>query len=349
MKIAGETQIREGMRANDSYPMISVVIPMKNEEEHITRCLQSVIDGDYPNELIEVLVVDGGSNDRSLKIVDNFAAKCPNVRLLGGPGINCPAAMNIGIREARGNVISKIDAHGYVAQDFLRNSAKYLLEDGDIKCVGGPIRPLATTSMAQANALARSSIFGVARGTYSIAEKSQFVDTVQCGTYKRDVFGSIGLFDESLQFGEDEEINWRIRKKGYKIFSTPEICFFYFPRDSFHGLFRQYYNYGDARVRVIRKHRSFFRMKHIIPTMFLMALFITGILATFSQVFSVMFTATAAAYLTTSLTFSVLIGARHGFRHLVLLPISFGALHFGYGLGCLTGIMRLCAQKLLSK
>jgi glycosyltransferase involved in cell wall biosynthesis len=332
-------------KEDDNRPTISVVIPMKNEEKHITRCLESVVDQDYPKELIEVMVVDGGSDDNSLGIVKRFVERHPNVKLMGGAGVNCPAAMNIGIRSARGKLVSKIDAHGYVASDFLRMGEKYLYSEKDIKCVGGPISPVAQTIIAGANALARSSRFGVGKGIYSIGGEANFVDTVQCGMYEKNIFTQVGLFDEELQFGEDEEINWRIREKGYKIFSTPEIRFFYYPRDSFRKLFKQYYNYGLARVRVIQKHPNFLRIKHVIPTMFVLALLLSGILGAFSELFLWVLMAITAAYLTMSLFSSVLISAKEGFKYLGLLPVSFAALHFGYGMGFGYGLIRMWAEK----
>ncbi len=328
-----------------NLPTVTVIIPMRNEEKHIARCLHSVISQDYPKELIEVIVVDGGSNDGSMKIVRELAEGHSNIRLIGGPGVNCPAAMNIGIKNAVGELISKIDAHGYVASDFLRMSAKHLSIEENVKCVGGPIGPVAETMIAKANVRARSSIFGVGRGIYSAGEKPQFVDTVQCGIYKKDIFGEIGLFDESLQFGEDEEINWRIRKKGYKILSTPEIKFFYFPRNSFRQLFKQYYNYGVARVKVIQKHPDFSNIKHIVPTTFILALFSTGILAIFSSLFLTVFWGIVGLYLIVSLAFSTIISRKEGFKYLGLMPISFAALHFGYGIGFARGIIGLCLHK----
>ncbi len=336
-------RVMTGQIASDNLPTISVIIPMKNEEEYIGRCLQSVLDQDYPEELIEVIVVDGGSNDSSLEIVKKLAEEHPNIELMGGPGVNCPAAMNIGIKSAAGELISKIDAHGYVASDFLRMSIEYLTEDEEIKCVGGPIRPVPETSIAEANAGARSSVFGVGKSGYSMNKKPQFVYTVQCGTYERSVFGEIGLFDESLQFGEDEEVNWRIRKRGYKIFATPDIRFFYVPRNSFGKLFRQYYNYGVARVKVIQRHPDFFRIKHIIPTVFIVTLFATGILGICSHFFLRLFVGSAIAYLIVSLAFSAVISSKRSWKYLGLLPISFAALHFGYGIGFARGIVGLCS------
>ncbi len=331
--------------ANDGLPTMSVIIPMKNEEEYIGRCVQSVLDQDYPEELIEVIVVDGGSSDSSVEIVKKLAEEHPHIKLMGGPGVNCPAAMNIGIKHAVGELISKIDGHGYVASDFLRMSAKYLSMKGETKCVGGPIRPVPENSIAEANAITRSSIFGVGKGAYSMREKPQFVESVQCGVYMRDILEEVGLFDESLQFGEDEEVNWRIRKRGYKIFATPDIRFFYFPRNSFRKLFKQYYNYGGARVKVIQKHPDFLRIKHIIPTAFIITLFATGILGIFDRFFFRLFLGSAIAYLMGSLAFSAAISSKQGWKHLGLLPISFAALHFGYGIGFAQGIARLCSVK----
>ncbi len=320
-------------------PVVSVIIPMRNEEKYIGGCLESVISQDYPKELIEVMVVDGASCDGSLEIVREFMEEHSNIKLLGGPGVNCPAAMNIGIREAAGDIIAKVDAHGYVASDFLRMSVKYLSGDGEIRCVGGPITPVVDTNVAKANAIARSSVFGVGKGVYSAGEKAQFVETVQCGVYKKGVFGVVGLFDESLQFGEDEEINWRIIISGCKILLTPEVRFFYFPRNSFRKLFRQYFNYGAARVKVVQKHPHFFNVKHVIPTAFFLALFGTGTLSLFSNLFGGLFLGIVLLYVIVSLGFSAVIGAKEGWKCICLLPVSFAALHLGYGMGFCCGIM----------
>jgi glycosyltransferase involved in cell wall biosynthesis len=318
---------------------------MRNEKEYIGHCLKSVVEQDYCNDLVEIIVVDGGSIDGSVEIVEKYMKEHSGIRLMGGPGVNCPAAMNIGIKNSNGGLISKVDAHGYVASDFLKMSAKHLCNEENIKCVGGPIIPVPKTIIAKANALARSSFFGVGKGVYSMGDKPQFVDTVQCGVYKKDIFNEIGLFDELLQFGEDEEINWRIRKRGYRIFSSPEIRFFYFPRNSFGKLFQQYSNYGILRAKVVWKHPDFFKIKHIIPTTFVFVLFVAAIFATFSSLFTKVFIGIVLLYVGVSLACSTVISAKEGWRYLGLLPISFAALHFGYGIGLVRGIVELCLHK----
>ncbi|MDY6987480.1 MAG: glycosyltransferase family 2 protein [Thermodesulfobacteriota bacterium] len=328
-----------------SFPRVTVVIPMRNEESYIGRCLESVLGQDYPEELIEVLVVDGGSTDGSLGVVKEISAAHSNVKVLGGSGVNCPAAMNMGIRDATGELIAKIDAHGYIAVDYVKTSGELLLKDEALKCVGGPINPVGEGRIGEASALARSSLFGVGRGVYSMGESTKWVDTVQCGVYKKGVFSEVGLFDESLQFGEDEEINWRIREKGYGILASPRVRFYYFPRSSVRKLYRQYYNYGVARVRVIRKHPRFLRIKHVVPPIFVLALCLSGVLALFCSLAMTAFIAVVLSYISICLTVSVAISAKEGWKHILFLPTCFAALHFGYGIGFLRGVMQLCLER----
>jgi glycosyltransferase involved in cell wall biosynthesis len=326
-------------------PKVSVVIPMKNESRYITKCLQSVVGQDYPSELVEIFVVDGGSHDGSVEIVKDFATRYGNIHLRGGKGINCPAGMNIGIREASGSIIAKVDAHGFIAKDYLSKCVQYLTQYEDVKCVGGLITPVPETVTERANALARASRFGVGRGIYSLQREAQFSDTVQCGVYQKDVLEEVGFFDEELQFGEDEELNWRIRKKGYRIFVTPEVQFYYIPRNTFCSLFKQYWNYGKLRIQVIKKHADFIRIKHLVPSVFIVCLILPMILAPFVMVFRFIFFSLLFAYIAGVIIVSLSIGAKGGWPLLWRLPVSFAALHFGYGFGFLDGIVEVLRSR----
>ncbi len=331
-----------------NLPFISVVIPLKNEVRFIKKCIDSILEQNYPADKLEIIICDGGSTDGSIEVVKKFAETVPTIKILGGPGVNCPAGMNIGIREARGHLVSKVDAHGYVAPDFLEMNAKYmeLYKDEGVKCAGGPILPLAETLIAKANVYARSCLFGVGGGVNNQSKEARFTDTVQCGTYRKDVFKEVGLFDESLQFGEDEEMNWRVVKAGYKIFSTPEVKFFYYPRDSFKKLYKQYSNYGFARVKVIRKHPDFLKIKHIAPSAFVVSLFVSGILAICDNLFVIPFLGIAGSYIIGSLLSSILISKKRGWVHFFVVPASFASLHFGYGLGFLKGTVEYFKERI---
>jgi len=323
-----------------SQPSVAVVIPMLNEQLWIELCVRSVLAQDYPKQVLEILVVDGGSTDRSLDIVRRLAKSYPSVRLLGGADLNCPAALNCGIRTTKADIVCKVDAHGYIAPDFVRTAVERLNGDGRLMCVGGPIRPVAHSLKAQSNSAARASRFGVGLGVNTLKLEDQLVDTVQCGAYRREIFDEVGGFDETLQFGEDEEMNWRIIQAGHRILFTPAMQFHYFPRESFRSFFLQYYRYGRARVQVMRKHPRFLNVKHIVPgalVIFLIATFAAIPLSPLAM--RILFT-TLFLYALCSFTASIAIARQKGSALLLTLPVSFACLHFGYGLGSLSGIHR---------
>jgi len=231
---------------------ITVIIPMFNEAGYIAKCIESVLAQTYPSHLIYIIVVDGGSTDGSTEIVDDYIANHQNIKLMGGPGVNCPTGMNIGVRNSVSDYIAKIDAHGYIQERYLSLCVDTLQSKQDVKCVGGLITPIPESDTGKANSIARSSVFGVGKGIYSAKRQDQYTDTVQCGVYERKALEEVGLFDDDLQFGEDEELNWRLRKSGYKIFANQAINFYYVPRNTLYKQFRQYFNYGKLRMRVVR-------------------------------------------------------------------------------------------------
>jgi cellulose synthase/poly-beta-1,6-N-acetylglucosamine synthase-like glycosyltransferase len=324
---------------DQGFPRVAVMIPMLNEERFIENCINSVLDQNYPKENLEILVVDGGSRDRSLDIVRELVSKHHCVRLLGATGLNCPAALNCAIAATEADILCKVDAHGYVEQDFLRTAVACFQRDRRLMCIGGPIRPLARSVVGLSNSVARTSKFGVGHGVNTLGqEEEQLVETVQCGAYRKEIFDAVGGFDETLQFGEDEEMNWRIIQAGHHILYTPSMRFYYFPRETFRSFFMQYHRYGRARVRVVRKHPRFLKGKHVVPSGFIVVLIAMLAASPFSENAMLFLLSASAAYSGCSLIASVSSVPRTRPVLVLLLPVSFACLHFGYGLGFLRGI-----------
>ena len=182
------------------------------------------------------------------------------------------AAMNVGIEASSGAYIAKVDGHGWVNPDFVTAAVAVLTADKYVGCVGGEIVPIADTEIERAIKVARFSRLGVGGGIYTARLVTHDIDTVQCGVYRTDVLRAIGGFDLNLQFGEDEEVNHRVRATGHRIVFEPRMRFYYHVRPTFRSLFRQYRNYGRARVAVVRKHPSFLRAKHLFPALLVSAL-----------------------------------------------------------------------------
>ncbi|AEH09708.1 MULTISPECIES: glycosyltransferase family 2 protein [Protofrankia] len=347
---------------------VDVVISTYDEERHVGRCLDAVLAQDYPAELVRIWLVDGGSRDRTVAIADERAAADQRLTVIAdGQRRALPTALNLAIRLSTNDLVAKVDAHGYPERDFLRRAVA-VLRDGpsDVACVGGRPRQHGDTRFGAAAALARTSHFGVGDSGYAGRTEHAFVDTVQCGVYRRAALERVGLFDPDMVYGEDEELNWRLRRAGYRIVLDTSIGFHYLARPSWRAVFRQYYRYGRARVRVCRAHHGMLRPRHLAPASFLLALVgLAGASACASRTHrAACATGTRAALAVAVLAYSAaaslsaamavgrarrdgpvpdttVVGGRpDGFPVMTARVMAcFGALHAGYALGTLRGVL----------
>ena len=322
----------------DHEPLVSVVMPVRNEAAHLARALAAIDAQTYPADRIELLVVDGGSTDGTVAIVRRRVEADPRTRLLGGPGVNTPLAMQIGIDAARGSIVAKVDGHGWVNEQFLAVAVAGLVGDQQVGCIGGIVAPVASTEVERAIAIGRFSRLGVGVGVYTLTQRAQDVETVQCGVYRRSALLESGGFDPALAFGEDEEANFRLRQRGWRIRLDPAMRFSYRVRPSMGALFRQYFRYGRARVAVVRRHPSFFRPKHATPAALILTLVGSALISiVFGRSLPVV-----AAWLGYGLLLIVggaWLAARAKFGRPDLVAAALLALHFGYGLGTLRGLV----------
>jgi succinoglycan biosynthesis protein ExoA len=308
-------------------PTVDIVMSTFNEERHIARCLEHVLGQDYPPELVRIWLVDGGSSDRTVEIARRVAD--PRLTVIAdGRRLNLPEALNLAIERSAGELVAKIDAHGYPERDFL-SRAVAAFESPDVGCVGGMPIQEGDTPFGEAVAAARGSSFGVGGGTYAIKGDRMSVDSVQCGVYRRSALERVGAFDPAMNFGEDDELNWRVVQAGYRILLDRRIGFHYITRPTWRAAYRQYRNYGEARVRVVQRHREFLRPHHLAP-----ALFVTGGAtlaagALVSPAARRLLAAGVAVYAGAAL-------AAAGGRPRV--ATAFAALHVGYGVGMLRAL-----------
>jgi GT2 family glycosyltransferase len=299
-----------------------------------------LVQSDYPADHLEVLVLDGGSDDGTRSVVLELARKSDLIRLLDNPRRVAAAAVNIGVQNASGDVIIILSAHGSVASDFVTQNVLYLSNTG-ADCVGGRIRSISHSFLGRTIALAMSSPFGVGNSLFRYSRKEQYVDTVAFGAYRRQVFEELGPFDESLAYNEDDEFSCRLRGQGGKIFLTPAIKSFYHTRTSLRQLWQQYFRYGQGKVRVIQRHPRAAMIRHFVPFAFVSTVLVVGLLGLVRPSFLSVCLVVLAVYGGASLLFSLGISARRGWRHLPVLPAAFACLHFGYGLGFLAGLLGL--------
>lgn len=318
----------------------SIISPIQNEEKYIDKCLNSLVKQDYDQNKYEILVIDGMSNDKTRAIVKEYESKFKNVKLFDNPNKTVPYALNLGIKKAKGNVIVRVDGHAAINVDYLKLCDKYLRLT-KAECVGGVIESINKTYIGKAIALAMSSPFGVGNVRFRTNGDAGFVDCLAFGAYRKEIFDKIGCFDEAFVRCQDDEFNYRLRKYGGKIFLTPEIKSYYYPRSNLIKLWRQYFQYGYWKIRVLEKHFKMMQIRQFVPPVFVFSLIATGILSLFSSYSFSVFLFIIMLYIIACFYFYLKISLKNGFKYTSFLPLIFLILHISYGLGFLWGVIRL--------
>lgn len=324
-----------------ALPFVSVLVPVRNEERYIERCLYSLAAQDYPRDRFEVLVIDGESTDATAEIVARFAAESTlELRHLSNPRRLPAAALNLGLDAARGEVVIRLDGHAAAAHDFISRSVE-ALETSGADCAGGPITSEGDTFVGRAIALAMASRFGVGGAAFRTGGAGA-VDTVAFGAYRQQVFERIGRFSEDIPHGEDDEFNYRLRDAGGTIVLVPAIHTRYTVRGDLISLWRQYYGYGRAKPEVLRRHPAQARPRQLAPAALVLALGAGVGRATSGR--SGGLRAVCGLYGLGVAGASIAIAARKDPRHAVVLPAVFACLHLSYGAGFLAGVAELAER-----
>lgn len=337
-----ETSSKRGFHVtvdSKELPLVSIVIPMYNEEGFIEECLNTVIEQDYPKNKMELLVIDGMSTDKSAEIVKKWIPKYPFIRLLKNPKRIIPAAMNMGITNAQGEIIIRLDAHSYFAKDYVSKCVEYLLKTR-VGVVGGPKRTVGKDYVGRVISAAVTSLFGIGPATAQI-KKERFVDSVPFGgaAYKSTIIKA-GGYDEALVTNEDYDLQQRIRKQGGKVLVTPEIKLYYRARGSFAGLWNQYFKYGFYKLVLLKKAPDTTLIIHLIPGIFVFSLIITGVLGLIFQGLLYLFLYILGLYAVINLASSILVARRQGWTVVLLLPLAYATIHFAYGLGFMVSVIK---------
>lgn len=251
-------------------PFVSVVVPVRNEARHLRDCLAALLDQDYPAERREILVVDGRSTDGTREIVSALAPAHPHLALLDNPAGLIPHGLNVGICAARGSIVVRVNGHAVVDRGYVSACVRALEATGADN-VGGLMRWKGIGFWGEVIALALASPFARPSPFYRSAAACE-VDTVCLGAFRRDTLKQVGLFDESLPWNEDFELNYRIRRAGGRIHYTPEIQATYYTRGSLPALARQFWNYGRGKGLVVKRNPGSVSPRHLAAPSLVLAL-----------------------------------------------------------------------------
>jgi succinoglycan biosynthesis protein ExoA len=332
-------------------PLISVIVPVRNESGCIGGCLAAILAQSWGREAMEVLVVDGRSTDatRELARAALEGSGVARWEILDNAGQIAPCALNLGVRAARGEILARVDGHCEIDPDYLRNAVRHLREfpaDG----AGGRLETLGQGATAEAIAAAMSSAFGVGGSAFRLpasADSLRLADTIAFPVYTRAIVERVGAFDEELVRNQDDEYNFRLRKLGGRLVLAGDMRARYFSRSSFRRMARQYFEYGVWKVRVLQKHPRQMSVRHFVPAAFVLALAVGLALLPWTQW---PLLGLAGAYAAANLAATIATGARNGFLgpsrwdRLLRLSPAFALLHLGYGAGFLGGLVRFAGR-----
>ncbi len=318
-------------------PMVSVIMPVRNEQKAIRQSLGSVLAQDYPAERLEVLVADGMSDDGTRAIVGEIARRAPRVRLVDNQAQIMAAGFNTALTSARGEVIVLLGGHSEIAVDFVRESVALLKEHPEAWCVGGPISHVAHSPFGKAVAVGMSHRLGVGNASHHFASYEGYAEGAPFPTLWRWVFERVGTLDERLVRNQDDEFYYRIRQAGGKIYISPRIRYTYFVRERVRQLFRQYFQYGFWRIPVMKKHQRPTTIRQVIPSLFYFAcicLLLVGIW--FGQPLIAL--ALPALYGVALVAVGLSVLPKVGSQVSCRVPLAIATLHAGYALGLMYGL-----------
>jgi succinoglycan biosynthesis protein ExoA len=319
-------------------PTISILLPVRNEEKYISPCLDQILRQEGLEDNIEIIVADGMSTDRTCEIIRSYQAKYPNIILIDNPGKIVSTGLNLAIQRSSGEIIIRIDGHTTIAPDYVSECVAAINRSGADN-VGGPMHTYEQTPFCQAVAIATSTPFGVGGARFHYSEKEEWVDTVYMGAWPRRVFERIGLFDEELVRDQDDEFNYRLRKYGGRILLSPRIRSQYTVRSTPQGLWKQYYQYGFYKVRVLQKHPRQMYLRQFVPPAFVASLAGFALLAVLFRIVWIPFILVGGGYLLANLIVSIYTAHKSGWKFLPLLMVCFAILHLSYGFGFLAGLI----------
>ncbi len=324
--------------------IVSIIIPVYNEEKYLTDVFLSLENQDYPQEFTETIFVDGNSQDKSIEILNEYSQNKKNVYIFSNPKKIVPISMNIGIKNAKGEYVIRLDSHAKYNKDYISKCVETLEKTGADN-VGGAIRLIGDTAVQKAIKLATTCSFGIGNSGFHFENYQGYVDTVYLGAYKKDIFEKIGLYDEELVRNQDDELNYRLTKSGGKIFMSQEIVSYYYPRPSLKKLWTQYYEYGYWKVRVIQKHKFPASIRHLVPGLFVISIVMGTILSFYKGLGLIILVPLLLSYMPLLIYFSIKQSLKHKFYNFFLVASVFLILHFSYGTGFIKGLFNFYIYK----
>lgn len=325
-------------------PLVSVIVPSRNEEKRIASLLEALRAQTFPVENIEVVIADAMSADKTGQRIAEFTRKNPelNVRTVENTRMTIPAGLNQAIKAASGEIIVRLDAHSEPYPEYLSRCVQ-AIQAGKGDNVGGiwEIHPGDSTWQARGIATAASHPFGVGDAFYRFTDQPRSVDTVPFGAFRKQLVERIGYYDETLLTNEDYEFNTRVRNSGGTVWLDPEIRSIYYARSTFKELARQYWRYGYWKARMLKRYPESTRWRQALPPLMVVSFILLPLL-------SIVWPIPRWIFMLELFFYSLLLLAA-GFQSalkkkdpslIISVPLAIACMHFSWGSAFIWSLLR---------
>ena len=329
---------------NKNHTSVDIIILTLNEEKYIKNCLESVLSFTKPpNCSIKIYIVDGGSTDKTLEIIENFPNKEKLILLHNEQTIQS-TGLNLAIKKSSGDFLMRLDAHSFFHKDYLKNCLETAIRTGADN-VGGVIHTLPGSDKYSAKIVQAltSHFFGVGNSGFRIGREEGESDTVPFGFFRRGLFEEVGYFDERLVRAQDYEFNCRLLKNNKLIWLNPSVKCEYYNQPTLFAFFKKTV-FHEAPFNAYMWHYApyTFSFRHSITLFFFLGLVFGTILSYFSSILNIIFLIVMSLYLSLAIFSSVQLSIRDSEpRHLFSMPFAFLSFHIIHGFGIFSGILRI--------
>ena len=312
--------------SDSSFPSVSVILPILNEERDLANCISAILQQNYSGD-IEVILALGPSKDKTNQIAQQLAAADNRVKLVSNPTGQTAVGLNLAIASASCEVICRIDGHSEVSNTYIKTAVEIMQQQGAVN-VGGLMYADSNQGLQRVIALAMRSKLGVGPSKFHTGGKAGATDTVYLGTFKKSAILAAGGFDERYIRAQDWELNHRLREKGGLIWFDPKLVVTYRPRNTFTKLAKQYFQYGRWRRAISRQHKGTINYRYLAPP-------VAVLINIFSLLLAILVN---SIFITPLLTYLALISIGGFFigKKLIdrfLMPLVLIVMHFSWGIG----------------
>lgn len=332
-----------------SAALVTVVMPVVDEERHLAKSVQRILAQDYTGP-VEVVIAVGPSKDKTMDVARGLAAADARVIVVENPTGKTPAGLNAAIAASHGEVVVRVDGHAMIPTDYVRTAVRVLEETGADN-VGGIMAAEGTSDFERAVARAMTSKFGVGGASFHVGGEAGPALTVYLGAFRRSALDRVGGYDESMERAQDWEMNLRIRQTGGIVWFTPHMQVTYHPRPTVRALARQYHDYGRWRREVARRHPDTISLRYLAAPVAVTAMAVGSVVAvggllTGHHGIAALGALAPAGYVAGNLAASVATALHRPSlapAAAIRLPLAYATMHLAWGTGFLRGVARSTA------